>query len=63
MNPYVKSVRPLDDYRLEVLFENGERRLFDVKPHLRRGVLPVCKTALPFKQRASLQAPWSGRAM
>ena len=38
MNPYVKSVRPLDDYRLEVVFENGEHRLFDMKPYLQRGV-------------------------
>jgi hypothetical protein len=38
MNPYVKSVRSLDDYRLEVLFENGERRMFNVKPYLQRGV-------------------------
>ena len=38
MNPYVKHVRPLDDFRLEVTFENGERRLFDVKPYLQRGV-------------------------
>ena len=38
MNPYVTSVRPLDDYRLEIVFENGERRIFDVKPYLYRGV-------------------------
>jgi hypothetical protein len=38
MNPYVKYVRPLDDYQLEIVFENGERRIFDVKPYLRRGV-------------------------
>ncbi len=38
MNPYVKSVRPLDDYRLELLFENGECRIFDVKPNLRQGI-------------------------
>jgi hypothetical protein len=38
MNPYVKKIRPLDDYRLEAVFENGERRLFDVKPYLYRGV-------------------------
>jgi hypothetical protein len=38
MNPYVKNIRPLDDYRLEVVFENGERRLFDVKPYLYRGI-------------------------
>ena len=34
MNPYVKRVRPLDDYQLEKEFENGERRSFDVKPYL-----------------------------
>jgi len=38
MNPYVKSVQPLDDYRLDVSFENGEHRIFDVQPYLYRGV-------------------------
>ncbi len=38
MNPYVKAVRPLDDYRLEIFFENDERRVFDMKPYLQRGV-------------------------
>ena len=44
MNPYVKSVRALDDYELEVLFENGERRRFDVKP-CRGDFSCVCETA------------------
>lgn len=38
MNPYVKSVRALDDYELEVSFENGELRRFDLKPYLGRGI-------------------------
>ncbi len=38
MNPHVKSVRALDDYQLEVSFDNGERRIFDVKPFLSRGI-------------------------
>lgn len=38
MNPYVKQVHPLDDYRLEMVFENGEHRIFDAKPYLSRGV-------------------------
>lgn len=38
MNPYVKSVEVLQDHRLRVLFENGERRVFDMKPFLNRGV-------------------------
>jgi len=38
MNPRVKNVRPLDNYELEVSFENGESRRFDVKPYLGRGI-------------------------
>jgi len=38
MNPHVKSVHALDDYKLEVSFENGESRRFDVKPYLGRGI-------------------------
>jgi hypothetical protein len=38
MNPHVKSVCALDDFELEVLFENGESRRFDVKPYLERGI-------------------------
>ena len=38
MNPYVAAVRPLDNYQLEILFENGERRTFDVTPYLYRGI-------------------------
>ena len=38
MNPHVQSIRPLDDYELEILFENGEVRRFDVKPYLGRGI-------------------------
>ena len=50
MNPYVKRVRPLDDYQLEVEFENGERRLFDMKPYLYRGVF------VRLQNRAAFQA-------
>ncbi len=38
MNPRVKSVRPLEHYELEITFENGELRKFDVKPYLGRGI-------------------------
>jgi hypothetical protein len=38
MNPYVKSVKPLSHYRLDLLFKNGERRIFDLSPYLGRGV-------------------------
>src|SRR5258708_37046950 len=38
MNPHVQSVRALDDYELEVTFDNGEQKEFDVKPYLSRGI-------------------------
>jgi hypothetical protein len=28
----------LDGYRLEIVFDNGERRVFDAKPYMQRGV-------------------------
>lgn len=36
--PHVVSVRALEDYELEVIFENGERRIFDLKPYMTHGV-------------------------
>jgi len=38
MNPHVTSVRALENYQLEVSFENGECRSFDVKPYIGRGI-------------------------
>jgi len=38
MNPHVKAVRALDDYELELSFDNGESRRFDAKPYLDRGI-------------------------
>ncbi|MBR4235567.1 MAG: DUF2442 domain-containing protein [Clostridia bacterium] len=35
MYPKAVKVEPLSDYRLEVTFNNGETRVFDVKPYLR----------------------------
>lgn len=38
MSPYVKSVRALDRHQSALEFENGEQRVFDVKPYLSRGI-------------------------
>lgn len=38
MNPYVKKAKALDDYQLALEFENKERRIFDMKPYLNRGI-------------------------
>jgi hypothetical protein len=49
MNPYVKSVRALDDYQLALVFENGEQRMFDVKPYLQRGVFATLENLACFR--------------
>ena len=49
MNPYVKSVRPQDDYCLLLTFVNGEKRIFDVKPYLDKGVFTRLKNVAEFK--------------
>ena len=38
MSPLVRRVCPAADFTLEVEFETGERRSFDVTPYLHRGV-------------------------
>ena len=38
MNPYVKTIAPQNDFMLDIIFENGERRVFDLKPYLLKGV-------------------------
>ena len=38
MNPRVKEVKPEPDYLLLITFNNGEQKLFDVKPYLSKGI-------------------------
>ena len=38
MSPFVRCVRPAGGSTLDIEFETGERRVFDVTPYLRRGV-------------------------
>lgn len=35
MRPKSIEVIPLGNYMLEVLFDNGEKKIFDVKPYLK----------------------------
>ena len=54
MNPRVKEVYPIEDYQLRLIFNNGEEKIFDVKPYLNIGVfkelkkLSIFKTVRPF---------------
>jgi len=49
MNPHAKSVHPLDEYQLEVSFENGECRRFDVRPYLDRGIFTRLRDPVLFR--------------
>lgn len=50
MNPRVKTVEPLDDYKLKLLFTNGEIKVFDVAPYLEKGVFAELKDKEYFQQ-------------
>jgi len=43
MNPRVKDVNPNPDYTLPIVFDNGERKVLDVKPYLDKGVFKELK--------------------
>ncbi len=45
----VKDVKPLEDYELLLTFENGEERVFDVKPYLEIGKFKELKNKSLFK--------------
>ncbi len=46
----VISVKPLQNYCLEVRFSNNEVRLFDVKPYLNKGIFTELQNENYFKQ-------------
>jgi hypothetical protein len=62
MIPYVKSTQPLDDYRLALEFENGEHRIFDLKPYLEKGVFKRLQNPALFKTARVVagSVEWSG---
>ncbi len=43
MNPRIKHVHPLDNYALHITFDNGEEKIFDVKPYLNNGIFQELK--------------------
>lgn len=45
----VKEVKPLDEYKLLVTFENGEVKLFDMNPYLNKGIFKELKDISLFK--------------
>ena len=43
MNPRIKKVKPNPDYTITLTFENGEIKIFDVKPYLDKGIFKELK--------------------
>ena len=62
MNPYVKSVKPQEYYHLLLTFENGEKRVFDLKPYLEKPVFQRLKNIALFKTArvVSGSVEWQG---
>jgi hypothetical protein len=62
MNPYVKSVKPQEDYCLLLTFENGEKRVFDLRPYLEKPVFKQLKNIALFKTArvVSGSVEWQG---
>jgi len=49
MIPAIKDVLPLPDYLLQLTFDNGEKRQFDMKPYLDLGIFKELKDLSKFK--------------
>jgi hypothetical protein len=48
MNPRIKKVTPNLDYTITLTFENGEQKIFDVKPYLDKGIFQELKDPKKF---------------
>ena len=49
MNPRVRNVIPNDDYTINIIFDNGEERVFDVSPYLDKGIFKELRDINVFK--------------
>ena len=50
MNPRVREVKPAANYTLVITFNNGEKRVFDVKPYLSKGIFSALTDYSIFNQ-------------
>ena len=62
MNPFVRSVKPQEDYCLLLTFDNGEKRVFDLKPYLEKPVFRQLKNVTLFQTArvVSGSVEWQG---
>ena len=64
MNPRVKTVKPIINFRLLIGFENGEQKIFDVNPYLNKGIFKELKSVEIFNSAkvAGGTVQWSNEA-
>ncbi len=62
MNPRVKSVQALPDYKLELSFDNGQKGIFSVEPYLDYPVFSSLKDEATFRQVKAVMGfvSWNG---
>lgn len=64
MKPKAIDVKPLNNYELEVKFDNGEKKIFDIKPYFRFTIFQELKDIEKFKKVriAGLSIEWENGA-
>ena len=60
----VKEAKPLPDYKILLTFANDEQRIFDMKPHLAKGIFSQLQSESVFRSlRCSFDTiEWSNDA-
>ena len=64
MRPKAIDVKPINNYMLEITFENGEKRKFDVKPYMKFKAFKELEDEKKFKKVkiAGLSIEWENGA-
>jgi len=62
MRPRAVSVKPIDNYQLEVVFSNRDRGIFDVKPYMRFPAFKDLAACFDTVHVAGLSVTWSNGA-
>jgi hypothetical protein len=64
MNPRIKSVKTGENYQLLLIFENGEKRVFDVSPYLEKGIFKELKSPEMFNSAKVIEGTvqWQNEA-
>ena len=64
MSPKAIDVKALENYKLEIIFDNNEKRIFDVEPYLKNPLFQELKDKSEFEKVkiAGLSIEWENSA-